>query len=648
MFCRFLRLLAVRSAVFFVLSSSIAISAPKPSDIPIKDFAQLRTTSSLKLSPDGKYMAYFTVYKGRQLIIIKPTGNADASAVVPAGEGAELTWFEWANNNRLVFAYAITGKRGVSKTRETRLFAVDKNGENRKNLIGKRKIRHAAGKFYRLSNVQDDVIDWLNDDPDHILIAVDGDQDGKYEVRKVNVHTSHFKEIINGFRGIQNYRTDQQGVVRLGWGYELSKRYNMYKSPISNKWKSIAKTDWADKGFDLMDFTKDPKIAYAYRNNEHGRNSIYHLNLETNEILEPVFSDDKVDFDKIVNHPATGKPAGVQYTVDKPKIIYFEKKLKSIQKTIDSALKDTVNKIVSIQPDKRQYLIHASSDVEPGVYYLLDMTAKKLDFIAETMPGITPEDMSPVKAVTYKSRDGVDIPAYLTIPKGKQAKNLPTVVLVHGGPRARDNQMFDSTVQFLASRGYAVLQPNFRGSAGFGQKFANAGRHQWGGVMQDDVTDGTKWLIEQAIADPKKICIVGSSYGGYSAAMGLIKTPDLFKCGISTSAVFDIPAFITDDKKFIGGRAWTKTMGLEGQNNKTVSPYHRAKEIKAPLLIIHAEDDHRVRYRQAKKMAKKLKKLKKKVTFVTMKDGDHYLDTEASRIAKLTAMEKFLKKHIGK
>ncbi len=629
---------AAYSAVFFVLLTSGAFSGQKSSDIPLKAFAQLKITSNMKLSPDGTHMAYSMVHKGREVVIIKPLGKGKAVAV-PAADNAETKWFRWANKDRLVVSYAFTSKRRTVTTRETRLYGVDRDGKNFVNLI--RSKRRLQAQF------QDNVIDWLEDDPDHILVVLDSDLNSEDEVRRVNVKSGSYQDIIKGKRGIQNYRTDQQHKVRMAWGYQQATFINKYKSPITNKWKSIEKTSWGDKGFSLITFTEDPRIAYAGGNNEHGRRAVFKINLETEEILGPVFSHEKVDFDYIVNHPVTGKPAGVQFTLDKPETIYFDKKLQSIQMTVDRALPDTVNEIVSIQPEKKLYLIYAESDREPGVYYLLDMMSKKLNFLSETLPGIRPENMSPVKAVSYISRDDVRIPGYLTLPKGKDSKNLPAVILVHGGPHARYTQMFDYTVQFLTSRGYAVLQPNFRGSEGFGNRFENAGRHQWGGVMQDDLTDGTKWLIEQGIADPDRICIVGASYGGYAAAMGLIKTPDLFKCGISVSGVLNIPSLISSKKKYIGGKSWSKEYGLEGEDPETVSPYHRVDDINTPILIVHAKDDHIVLYKQATGIVKKLKKLKKDVTFVTMKDGDHYLDTEASRITELTAMEKFLKKHIG-
>ncbi|PHZ86437.1 hypothetical protein CRD36_00685 [Paremcibacter congregatus] len=519
-----------------LVSLSHAEDAQKSSHIPIEAFAQLKTASGMQLSPDGTHLAFFVVHEGRQVIIIQPLQGKTAG-VIPTGEGAEISWFRWINKTRLAVSYAYTSKRYLTTTRETRLYGFDLDGKNMINLIRPRKkqtIGTRLGTEKVPAQIQDKVVDWLPEDPDHILLSLDSDLDGNSEVRLIDVGSGHFSEVIRGNDGIQNYGTDQQNEIRLAWGYDRNSFQNRYKSSAKGYWRSISDTPWGGKGIDIVGFSPDPKIAYVSGYNERGRKAIFQINLETDEVLDPIFSHDQVDYDHIVKHPVTGKPVGVQYTIDQPKIIYFDDKLTRIQATVDHALPKTINRVVGLHEGKKLYLIHAMSDVDPGVYYLLDMKSKELQFIAETMPGITPKEMAPVQVVSYKNRIGVPIPGYLTLPKGRDTKNLPAIVLVHGGPHARDTQMFDYMVQFLANRGYAVLQSNFRGSEGFGKAFENAGRQQWGGRMQDDVTDSAQWLIAQGIADPKRICIAGASYGGYAAAMGLIKTPD---CSVAASAL---------------------------------------------------------------------------------------------------------------
>ncbi len=270
-----------------------------------------------------------------------------------------------------------------------------------------------------------------------------------------------------------------------------------------------------------------------------------------------------------------------------------------------------------------------------------------LEFVLSSNDQLPQELMADIKPIEYEARDGLKIHGYLTLPKDKEAKKLPAVIFPHGGPAARSTQSFNTWTQFFASRGYAVLQPNFRGSIGYGDKFHELGDNQWGGTMQDDVTDGTKWLIEQGIADPANICIVGASYGGYAALMGAVKEPDLYKCAISINGVANLTAIISFGRQFVGGKAWTKKIGLEGESAKLVSPYYQAKKIKVPVLIVQSKDDPVVPNRQGNDMYKRLKYLKKPVTYVEVDNGDHHLDTAETRLAAFKAMEKFLAKHIG-
>jgi dipeptidyl aminopeptidase/acylaminoacyl peptidase len=328
------------------------------------------------------------------------------------------------------------------------------------------------------------------------------------------------------------------------------------------------------------------------------------------------------------------------------KITYFDKTLSALQRAIDAAIPNTVNKIVSMTNDRKNVLIRSWSDVDPGTYSFLDREQNRLSFVAEIMPGLAPNLLSPVKPISYKARDGHDIPGYLTVPVGKEGVHLPTVVLPHGGPASRSDSSFWFLSQFLASRGYAVFQPNFRGSSGYGASFQNAGRQQWGGKMQEDVTDGTHWLIEQGIADPDRICIVGWSYGGYSAAIGAVQTPDLYQCAASINGVMNLPRLIADDRRYIGGSAWVKHIGLDGESAKSVSPFHQVDRIKIPMLIIQAKDDSRVHLDQGKRMARQLKPQKKPVEYVEVELGGHSMTNELARQTILRHLEAFLAENL--
>ena len=260
---------------------------------------------------------------------------------------------------------------------------------------------------------------------------------------------------------------------------------------------------------------------------------------------------------------------------------------------------------------------------------------------------LNPELTAEVRPVEYESSDGTVIPAYLTLPLGAEPKDLPAIVLPHGGPASRDDASFWFLSQFLVSRGYAVLQPNFRGSTGYGWQFRDAGRNQWGGIMQADVDAGAAWLASEGIADPDRICIVGWSYGGYSAAMGLINSPELYRCGVGINGAYNLPRLIADGNRFVSGTMWTRHIGLDGERARGVSPHHQADRIQAPVLLIHADDDHRVVPEQAEDFHRELVERDKEAQLVTVPHGGHSMLNSSARQRILDEIERFLAEHIG-
>ena len=635
----------------FAFPSLAQNANPKP--IPIQAFAQLPTASTMRLSPDGNYIAMTAPFKGKAHLVVQGIDGKNTVAIPPVGK-SDIAWFHWVNNNCLVLSFAFTSKRDRNLVRETRLYAIDRDGTNVTAMVLPKKLRNQVNKFAKIAvptQIQDDVIDWLPGDPDHFLLSIDSDLDGKNEVRKINVNTGRFKELISGFRGIQNYTTDQNHNLRLGWGYDPVNptQFNfIYYDSAAKSWTSVKNSSWGKQGLYPIAFTENPQIAYASGLSKKGKYGIFQIDLTKGTVLKTIFSNETVDYDDLIYDPANNVPVGVQYTLDHAEAFYWDKTFEKLQNSIDRTLPNTVNRIVSRIPERQQFLIYSSSDVEPGVYYFLDMKKKNMQFISETMPGLNPDNLAPMKPIQYEARDGLNIPAYLTLPRSGPKKNLPFVIFPHGGPGARDKQQFDYFAQFFSSRGYGVLQPNFRGSEGYGKRFLKLGKRQWGGTMQDDVTDGVAYLVKNGIADPKRICIVGASYGGYAAMMGAIKTPDLYRCAASINGVLDLISLINSDKGYVGGKAWVRSMGLSGESAQLVSPLHQAEKIKIPVLIIQAKDDFRVPYKQAVHMVDVLESRKKDVRFVTLPSGDHALDTAEARAQTLAALEGFLRKYIGK
>lgn len=633
----------------FITQPAIAQAPASPADIPISAFAQLPVMRDVELSPDGTHFAYFRPFSGRDHLVIQRLDGAGQPTVAPPTEDSGFGWLHWANNERVVFTVTATRKRDLTETTETRLWAINRDGSDAEHIVipsRTMKTGSSLGRPLAPAQIQSNIVHWLPDEPHHIMVTLDGDHNGAHEVRKIDIRDGRFDIVRNDAPGIQDWIADHTGRLRFGWGYRNMSLKIMTKSD-GGMWRSAEKADWWDAGFFPQGFSSDPDVAYMRGPDENGYAVIRTMNIKTGEFLETVFSKPGIDVDSLVLDPLSRMPVGVRYTEHLPAVHYFEPSLATLQRSIDKVLPDTSNRIVSLTSDRRKVMIFSVSDVDPGTYAYLNRDTGNLSFLAEAMPGLSPDMMSPVEPVEYAARDGLIIPGYLTIPIGRSRENLPVVVMPHGGPSARDDRRFWFLSQFIASRGYAVFQPNFRGSEGFGERFEHAGRKEWGGKMQEDVTDGVHWLIEEGIADSGRICIVGWSYGGYAAAIGSVQTPELYQCAASINGVMDLPRLIADDKRYIGGSVWTRHMGLEDESAKTVSPYHQAERIQAPMLIIQAKDDARVHDDQGKRMSRRLERLDKPVEYIEVELGGHGMNNEQARTIILTSVEQFLDRNIG-
>jgi len=641
-------LVAMPGTASFATNTATKASAK----MSVEAFAALPTFSQARLSPKGTQIAYSVSLRGRKHVVVQSLQGQGRKLIAPPPDW-ELNNYQWANENILVLSTGslLNRREFASKTYNTRVlsFLVE---EGKYVWLGKpaRKGTAASGRGPAQSVSQiEQVLDYLPNDQKNILMELDFDLDGNKEVFRVDVKTGRRKVIKKEVNGVQDWYADQSSDVRLGMGYKgvnFDMPYAIFKGE-NGKWASLKNVKWRDN-YSIRGFSDTPGILYVSGKTAHGTTGLFKLDISTGQTVEEVFSHETVDFDYVAHDPATGKAVGVAYTDDFQRIKYFEKNFRIVQKSMDRAFKGAVNSIVGRAKDKQLYLIYSESDTNPGHYYLYDRTSKQVHFIAEVREQIDIEQTASTSTLSIPVRDGSEIPAYLTVPNGVEAVNLPTVILPHGGPHARDSAAWDFWAQFYASRGYLVLKPNFRGSTGYGRAFRNKGRHQWGGLMQNDVTDATKWLIAEGKADPDRICIVGASYGGYAALMGVIMEPELYKCAISVNGVTDLPKLKTGDKNTIGGNVWIKQMGLKDASDKTVSPFHRIKEVSAPVLLMSSKDDERVPYLMSAAMDKQLRKAKKKSKYVKIDNGGHSMVTEAARIKMLHETEKFLAQHIGK
>lgn len=609
--------------------------------VPMDAFAALPLVTSLKLSPNGEYMSYITEAANRRFGVVAAVDGSNTFAV-PISDEASISRLIWANDEYLLASYHYTTQRtefGTRRSDETRLASF-----NIKNKKLTWIVRNREGSRFT-PQIQDTIMHILPDQKDHILLSIDSDLDGRAEVRRINIKTGYFKEYGNGNLWVQRWYADQNGDVRLGLGHDNDGEFYGYVIDSKGKHHSLRNAEWAQT-FSVLGFSEDPDVIYASARNQDGLKGVYKINIITGETIEEVFTHKKVDIDGLSYHPETDLPVGVSFTTHMDYTNYFDADMKSMYFGLKKAIGGTVQ-ILSKFKDKDVYLVHASSDRTPGAYYLYDRTAGTFSLLVERYAGIKANEMAPTKAVDIPVRDGTTIPGYLTVPLGHTGAG-PTVIMPHGGPWSRSTADWDFIVQFLANRGYTVLQPNYRGSTGYGRKFETDGYLQWGGLMQDDVTDATKWMIEAGYAEKGKICIAGGSYGGYAALMGAVQHSDMYACASSLNGVANLPTLKKTDlfTRFASER-YLDQIGLEGADTDSVSPYHRAEEINIPVMLFTAKDDTRVHFGQSRQLAGKLEDLGKPVRYTLVEEGGHSILSKEARMMYLSDLEAFLEENIG-
>ncbi|MDO8439312.1 MAG: prolyl oligopeptidase family serine peptidase, partial [Telluria sp.] len=483
---------------------------------------------------------------------------------------------------------------------------------------------------------------------------------GHVELKRVNTLTGVATTVPRP-EHVQHWMLDQKGEPRMAISLERDIESVHYRDPATAQWRKLVSFNaytGSYEGFTPLAFGPGGTL-FVETNGNSDRSAVHTFNFATGKVNpEAKVSTDKYDFDGelIINRE---KVLGVRVTTDARTTVWFDPRMQALQKTVDSLLPDTENLIsVSVRPETPWVLVEAYSDLRPRTYLLFNSDTKAFRKIGSTHPDIDPNAMGRQQTVSYKARDGLSIPALLTLPPGSKGKNLPLVVLVHGGPFTRGTSWgWDAETQFLASRGYAVLEPEYRGSTGFGHAHFQAGWKQWGLKMQDDIADGAKWAIAQGIASAKRICIAGASYGGYATLMGLVNDPDLYQCGINWVGV-------TDSNLMYDGH-WTFASDLperylkygmpqlvgdqvaDAAQLKATSPLLQAARIKRPLLLAYGGADRRVPAYHGDKFHQAVKQHNPDVEWILYPAEGHGWHLPETRIDFWTRVEAFLNRHIG-
>lgn len=629
-----------------------AAQAAKPYDI--EDFIRKQKFEDIKISPTGEYYAASVrVERKTALAILRRSDNKVMASMSIPGDRTHVDDFWWVNADRVLLSTAekIGALEAPQPTGE--LYAVNVDGGKGGILVGQsfrgegpgtriqpRKVEHVAAFL---------VDDLPGNDKDVIISVSPFTADPFTRIEKMDVYTGRRMPITQAPVRNAEFFTDNAGKVRFASGedIDLSKRL-YYREPDGNEWKLVSDTGQSGIAQYPLGFSADDKTVYLQIEQEQGPDAIVAWDIAADKKTE-VFRDDNTDPTPIY---VEGKLYGVRLMDGLPRTHFFDPQsaVAKLYRKLEKAFDGQRVEITSMTADGKTALVLVNGDRNPGDFFIFDSTNNKADRLLGRKEWLDPRQVAEVKPVSFKSRDGLDIHGYLTVPVGGEAKNAPLVVYIHGGPFGiYDAWGFDQDTQILAAHGYAVLQVNFRGSGNHGRAFYLAGKRQWGGKMQDDITDATRWAIQQGIADPKRICLYGASYGGYASLMGVAKEPDLYRCAAGYVGVYDLPTMHADGdiRDRASGRTYLNEWVGPKEDIASVSPTRLASRIKVPVFLAAGGEDERAPIQHTEMMEKALRNAGvpvEAVYYPTEGHGFYKLENEREFYFKLLS---FFQKHLG-
>ena len=608
-------------------------------EYPVEHFFQNPQFSLMQLSPEGTHVAALMPVNGHRNVVVVNLADRQAQAATRLDD-IDVRGFFWATNERLVFTVDSDGNESFG------LYAVDMDGSRPRALI---EPARGIALVQRSANV----IDRLESDPDHILITYN-DRDLFYpDVYELDIQNGAKRRVTIPPGDPQFWMADHDGIVRFvavegDRPRDLVSRY-MYRSDEDSDWVQLFESQYFDHGWYPLDFTADNRKLYVTSNLEGDSKAIYVYDPETRQMEEKLFSVEGYDVTEIVLSRTRHEIVSIEYADALPRRHLVDNEWKAIYEAIDVALPDTHNIITSMTDDEQKMIVAAVSDRDPGTYYFYDRETSTLEFFAERMPWLDPETMASMEPISYVARDGEIINGYLTLPVDRQEdETVPLIVHPHGGPYGiRDHWQFNRDIQFLANRGYAVLQMNFRGSGGYGKRFVDIGYKRWGHEMQHDVTDGVQWAIDSSIADPNRICIYGASYGGYVSMTGITQTPELYQCAINYVGVADLEMLERWTRPFEAFEAWfDNAVGVDAALLAATSPINHVDKIQVPVLVVHGEQDNRVEIGQARRLLRALRQQEIEHEVLIKRDEGHGFRKEENNLELYSLMDGFLKEHL--
>ncbi|AVI66217.1 peptidase S9 [Shewanella sp. WE21] len=616
--------------------------------------------SDVKISPTGKYLSAITSVEGKNVLLVLDTQTKKLLNAIRFPGNAQVGDYEWANSERLVLAKEYLKGWQDTPIYYGELMAVNADGSRKAYLFG-----FESGEQQTGSNIKKNtpmrasafILDPLPDDERYMLVnaipwndRINLDVELLQDVYRVDLFNGTRKRITGSPIGQARFMTDHDGEVRFVAGEDKQNITKVFYRKDGD-WINTDKLNLSLTDFKPLSFADDKNTIYAAGRSQGETLGVYKINLETGDKTE-IIQDKNVDPSNFWINGTNKQLYAVEFENGYPSYAFVdnEDSHAKLLKDLLGALPGHQVRIVSETRDAAKLVILAFNDRNPGDYYIFDTKTLKLEYLAAAKKWLDPEQMADVKPISFTSRDGKQLHGYLTLPFGKEAKNLPLVVNPHGGPHGiRDWWGFDPQNQYLASQGIAVLQVNFRGSGGYGDQFERAGYQKWGSDIQHDIIDATQYVIDQGFADKERICIVGGSFGGYSALQSAVLAPDMFKCAIGMAGVYDLPLWKDDSdvaNSSSGSSYQADVLGNNLETLKAMSPSYNVNKLKANLLLVHGGDDERTPITQLESLEKALKAHNYPYQKLVMDNEGHGFYNDEHRAKYYEQMLGFLKTNL--
>lgn len=623
-------LLVSAFGLFIIAFAANQLMAESPRRIPLRDFFRNPEKSYFQVSPDGNFISFTQPYQNRMNIFVQPRGS-DAVTRITSVTDRDISAYFWKGNDRILYLKDFGGDENFH------LFAANRDGSKEVDLTP-------------FDSVRVMVIDDLIDHPTDVLIGMNKRNPQIFDAYRLNTVTGEIAMVAENPGNITSWMTDHDGNIRIAIATDGVNVSILYRDTQADPFRTLMTTNFKDS-FSPLFFTFDNKNIYATSNLGRDKMAIVKYDIAAGKETEVIFEHPEVDVESMAYSRKRKVLTQINYTTWKPEEKFLDKETEKIYSDLKKRFPDYEVALTFNDLNENVFIVRTYSDRSTGSYHLYEKKGGKLTKLADRNPWLNEKELAPMKPISFKARDGLLIHGYLTLPLGKEPKNLPVVVNPHGGPWYRDTWGFNPEVQFLANRGYAVLQINFRGSTGYGREFWMKSFKQWGRAMQNDISDGVRWLIAEGIADPSKIAIYGGSYGGYATLAGLTFSPELYACGVDYVGVSNLFTFLKTIPPYwkpyldmmyemIGDPVADSALFAE------TSPAFHADKIRAPLLVAQGANDPRVKIDESNQIVEALRKRGVDVEYLVKDNEGHGFANEENRFDFYEAMEKFLAKHL--